>query len=351
MARLNWKRITQHVAFWIVYLLLNAGVVYILEKRTELFTTILFREAFFLPAKWVLTYFIFYYIIPLYLDRSKLVKLVSLTLVSFFAATVLYIAIAWGYFNLYENLDGTRDFLRGITNRLVLGIFDLYITATAAITIKMIRLRYKSQELEEQLIGEKLQSELNFLRAQTNPHFLFNTLNNLYVLARRKADQTPDAIMMLSKIMRFVLFDCRAARIPLDNEAKVIRDYIELEKLRYNQRLRVQYTELIEDSTAQIAPLLLLPLVENSFKHGASNITGDVEIDIQLILQGKNLVFTVSNPVETEKTKDPMGLESNGIGLDNVKRQLELIYPGQYDLSIEQTDGMFNVFLHLNLAV
>jgi two-component system LytT family sensor kinase len=123
--------------------------------------------------------------------------------------------------------------------------FDLFITVAAATTIKMIRVHYKSLEFEQELLREKLQSELNFLRAQTNPHFLFNTLNNLYVLARKKSDRTADAIMMLSKIMRFVLYDCRSPRIPVADEARIIQDYIELEKLRYNDRLRVQYEENI----------------------------------------------------------------------------------------------------------
>ncbi|MBK6931414.1 MAG: histidine kinase [Saprospirales bacterium] len=114
------------------------------------------------------------------------------------------------------------------------------------------------------------------------PAFLFNTLNNLYVLARKKSDRTADAIMMLSKIMRFVLYDCRSPRIPVEEEAKIIQDYIELEKLRYNNRLRVEYEETISPPGGAIAPLLLLPFVENSFKHGAGSTIGTADIPIKL---------------------------------------------------------------------
>jgi LytS/YehU family sensor histidine kinase len=192
---------------------------------------------------------------------------------------------------------------------------------------------------------EKLQSELSFLRAQTNPHFLFNTLNNLYVLARKKADETPQAIMMLSKIMRFVLYECRAPLISVADEAKVIQDYIELEKLRYNDRLVVDYQEDMDDANTAIAPLLLLPFVENSFKHGASGTTGKVVIRIHLFLREADLHFMVENTIDpdTEPTA------SSGIGLKNVQRQLDLLYPERYDLLTERSDGMYKVDLKVQL--
>jgi LytS/YehU family sensor histidine kinase len=211
----------------------------------------------------------------------------------------------------------------------------------------MIKLRYKSQEVEERLISEKLQSELSFLRAQTNPHFLFNTLNNLFVLARKKSDKTADAIMMLSKIMRFVLYECRAPRIAVADEAKVIRDYIELEKLRYNQRLTVDYQEVIDNPHASISPLLLLPFVENSFKHGAGATTGDVIIRILLTLENNQLKFQVHNTVDSDV--EPVQNGTGGIGLKNVKRQLDLLYPSQHSLSIGRDNGMYKADLQVNL--
>ncbi len=337
-------RIGYHILFWSVYLVLNGLVACVLAgwSLTEYLPYAMYREAYSLPVKLALTYFIFYYVIPLYLERSKFRKLVSLTLISFAIATFFYRIIINLYFEYIEEKTFNTFSLRGI----VFTVFDLYITITSATIIKMIKLRYKSQEVEEQLIREKLQSELSFLRAQTNPHFLFNTLNNLYVLARKKSDKTANAIMMLSKIMRFVLYDCRAPRISVADEAKVIQDYIELEKLRYNDRLTVRYTEALEDPHTAISPLLLLPFVENSFKHGANSTTGEAEIHIDLNLQRNVLIFKIENTAETGAESST---QNSGIGLKNVQRQLDLLYPGRHELVIGREDGWFRAELKIEL--
>jgi two-component system, LytTR family, sensor kinase len=294
-------------------------------------------------VKIALTYFFFYYIIPLYLDRSQVWKLLALTFGSFVVAMILYrLMLGFVIFPLTQPKGSTFYFWS--ISGVLMTLFDLFITVTAACIIKMVRLHYKSREFEEQLIREKLQSELNFLRAQTNPHFLFNTLNNLYVLAWKKSDKTAEAILMLSKIMRFVLYECRASRIKITEESKVIQDYIELEKLRYNKRLKVNYQENIDNPNAMIAPLLLLPFAENSFKHGASSTTGAVEITINLTLNDNILHFSVKNTFEKAKNKP-----NEGIGLKNVKRQLELIYPEKYTLDILEGEEEFEVNLEVAL--
>ena len=341
MGRLNWTRIAYHICFWLVYLILNSwlGSLYNKVELEKAFQ----GEAFVLPVKILLTYFIFYFIIPLYLDRDKVWKLVGLTALAFIIASFLYrVVTAFVFFPIFEpGRNIPFFFLPGF----YLTAFDLFITMAAATTVKMIRVHYKSLEFEQELIREKLQSELSFLRAQTNPHFLFNTLNNLYVLSRKKSDKTPDAIMMLSKIMRFVLYDCRTPRIPVADEAKVIQDYIELEKLRYNQRLHVEYVEQIEAPGSSIAPLLLLPFVENSFKHGANSTTGDAHISIHLHLKDNILDFEVTNTVEENERPS----NSEGIGLKNVKRQLDLIYPDRYELITRRENGTFRAALNIQL--
>lgn len=347
MKHLNWRRIGLHVLFWIVYIPINAVVSCILRGAhiEEEFGMALLGEAFSLPVKLVFTYFVFYYIIPLYLERSKIWQLIGLLFVAFIIATLLYrLEIAWIFFPIFApGVNIEIFYFKG----LLLTLFDLFITLAAAGTIKMIRMHYKSLEFEQQLIREKLQSELNFLRAQTNPHFLFNTLNNLYVLARKKSEKTPDAIMMLSKIMRFVIYECRAPRIALGEEATVIQDFIELEKLRHNTRLSVDYQEDIDDPNTPIAPLLLLPFVENSFKHGAGGTTGKVQINIRLSLMKKALVFSVENTVDKDQKSSAT---SGGIGLRNLKRQLDLLYPGQYEFSANRENGVFKAGLKLDLS-
>jgi len=346
---LNWQRISLHVLFWAVYVPLNAVLNCILQQETldEGFKNALIGEAFSLPVKLLLTYFVFYYVIPLYLDRSKIWKLVGLLLLAFAVATVIYRLEMRFIFNPIFRPDKVYNMLN--PQGLLLTEFDLFITLAAAITIKMIRVHYKSLEFEQELMREKLQSELSFLRAQTNPHFLFNTLNNLYVLARKKSDKTPDAIMMLSKIMRFVLYECRAPRIAVSDEAKVIQDYIELEKLRYNKRLTIDYQENMDNPLTPIAPLLLLPFVENSFKHGAGSTTGDVHILIKIALKEKQLSYTVQNTVDTDVDSSSTGT-SSGIGLRNVERQLDLLYPDQHELKITREHGFFTADLKIDLS-
>ncbi|MBL7826704.1 MAG: histidine kinase [Saprospiraceae bacterium] len=345
MRQLNWYRIGLHVIFWSVYIVLNAILTSIYDKQPlpENLPMAMFSECFSLPPKIAMVYFVFYYIIPLYLDRNKVGTLVALLVAVFFLSAVFYrLLLGLIFFPVFR-----PDHAFFIMNPLgwVLTFFDLFITLAAATTIKMIRVHYKSIEFEQELIREKLQSELSFLRAQTNPHFLFNTLNNLYVLARKKSDKTPDAIMMLSKIMRFVLYDCRAPRIAVAEEIKVIHDYIELEKLRYNKRLTVEYQEDMDNPHAAIAPLLLLPFVENSFKHGASGTTGDVIISIETSLKNNRLTFSVKNTLDP----DAMPNGAGGIGLRNVQRQLDLLYGEHYELKTGREGDYYVAELKLEL--
>ncbi len=341
MARIDWLRISYHISFWVVYLILNTwlGSLY---NRIDLQRAFI-NELSVLPVKLLLTYFVFYRIIPLYLDRDKLWKLIGLTSLAFAVAILLYrMTTEWILFPL---TNPGRNVAFFNWKGLYLIAFDLFITVAAATTIKMIRVHYKSLEFEKELMREKLQSELNFLRSQINPHFLFNTLNNLYGLARKKSDHTAEAILMLSKIMRFMLYDCRAPRIAVADEARVIRDYIELEKLRYNERLTVHYEEHLEPPGGFIAPLLLLPFVENSFKHGAGGTTGGVQISVRLHLKDDVLDFEVVNTVDSD-TPPP---RTEGIGLKNVRRQLELLYPDRHKLFAGRQDGLFRVHLTVQL--
>jgi two-component system, LytTR family, sensor kinase len=344
MERIKLERIGMHLLFWVVYLPLNVVVNCVLNRipLDTGFSNALLAEFLTLPVKIALTYFVFYYIIPLYLDRSQVWKLLALTFGSFVVAMILYrFMLSFVIFPLTQPIGAKLNFFS--IPGVLITLFDLFITVTAACIIKMVRLHYKSREFEEQLIREKLQSELNFLRAQTNPHFLFNTLNNLYVLAWKKSDKTADAIMMLSKIMRFVLYECKASRIKISAESKIIQDYIALEKLRYNQRLKVNYQENLDLPSSLIAPLLLLPFVENSFKHGANSTTGEVEINIDLTLKDNILMFLVQNTFEKIKNKPLL----EGIGLKNVKRQLELIYADNYQLNLNEGENIFEVKLEI----
>jgi two-component system, LytTR family, sensor kinase len=201
-------------------------------------------------------------------------------------------------------------------------------------------------QAEQQLRIEKQSAELNYLRSQTNPHFLFNTLNNIYSLARDKSDLAAESILRLSKILRFMLYETSGNFIAIEQELQIIRDYLDLEKLRYDESLRINFNNDIEDRKQAIPPLLLMPLVENAFKHGVSETRNDPFVDIHLAVNKRILTFIVKN--STESSGEQQAVKEN-IGLSNLRRQLELLYT-DYALSINPGVSSFTATLTINLA-
>ena len=204
----------------------------------------------------------------------------------------------------------------------------------------------KLKETAQKLRIEKQEAELNYLKSQTNPHFLFNTLNNIYSLARDKSDLAPESILRLSKILRFMLYEAGGYYIAIEQELKIISDYIALEQLRYDESLHINLNHDIEDIRQAIPPLLLIPLVENAFKHGVSETRGRSFVDIHLSVRQRQLNYIVKNSSEAEPGE--AGIIEN-IGLSNLRRQLELLYK-DYQLSVHQADAVFTVTLKINLA-
>lgn len=204
----------------------------------------------------------------------------------------------------------------------------------------------KLKTAAQQLRIEKQQAELNYLKSQTNPHFLFNTLNNIYSLARDKSDLAPESILRLSKILRFMLYEAGGEYIAIEQELKIISDYIALEKLRYDDSLHINFNYDIEDMKQALPPLLLIPLVENAFKHGVSETRAQPFADIHLSVNGRKLTFFVKNSAESIAGRK--GVKEN-IGLTNLRRQLELLYT-EYNLSVEQGESQFTATLKINLA-
>jgi two-component system, LytTR family, sensor kinase len=213
----------------------------------------------------------------------------------------------------------------------------------------LVRHIYYYQKLKntaQKLQIEKQAAELNFLKSQTNPHFLFNTLNNIYALARDKSDLAPESILRLSKILRFMLYEAGGEFIAIEQELKIIKDYLALEKLRYDETLRINFNYDIEDMRQALPPLLLIPLVENAFKHGVSETRGEPFVDIHLSIRQRQLKLLVKNSCESA-TEDLKIKEK--IGLSNLKRQLELLFK-EYELSIQAANNEFRATLKINLA-
>lgn len=209
--------------------------------------------------------------------------------------------------------------------------------------------RYNYNQLKQsamQLRIEKREAELNYLRSQTNPHFLFNTLNNIYSLSRDKSDLAPESILRLSKMLRYMLYETSGEYVAIEHEVKIISDYLELEKLRYDESLRLNFNYHIEDMKQALPPLLLIPLVENAFKHGVSETREDPFADIHLSVNKRQLTFVVKN--STDAFAEQPAVKEN-IGLSNLRRQLELLYT-DYSLVVLPEQSRFTATLKINLS-
>jgi sensor histidine kinase YesM len=240
------------------------------------------------------------------------------------------------YKPLGENVAG-----QVLTSQMAFSMGSLVFFAVVRHIFRHIRL----QQAEQQLRIEKQAAELNYLRAQTNPHFLFNTLNNIYSLARDKSDLAPESILRLSKILRFMLYETSGEFISVEQELKIITDYIALEKLRYDDSLTVNLNHDIEEMKQALPPLLLIPLVENAFKHGVSETRGHPFINIHIAIKRRQLTCRVENSSETAPGDKEV---KENIGLSNLRRQLELLYR-DYNLSVHQGGSVFTAVLQINL--
>ena len=301
-----------------------------------------FSELAFLPWKAIPFYFLFYFLIPKYFREGRYI------LMSIYFIGIIVLCLL-GYRSLVapvsEIMYGeTPSFNVYSLRRFMYSLTDLIPALGLASTIKLMKGRIASEQKEKALEKEKLESELNFLKAQTNPHFLFNTLNNLYGLARKNDSNTATSIMKLSNIMRYILQECSESSISVESEIKIIEDYIELEKLRYDDRLTVRFKKEVDQYQQEIAPLILLPFVENAFKHGASESRFDSYIYIDLELVNGQLKFRVRNTCDGDN-----GVVKEGIGLKNIKRQLELIYGNDHDLQIYSEQDAFIIELSIEL--
>lgn len=192
-----------------------------------------------------------------------------------------------------------------------------------------------------------LSSELNFLKAQIHPHFLFNTLNNLYSLTLKNSPDSPEVVLGLSEILRYMLYECNSDLVPLKRDIEIIKSYIKLEKIRYEDRLDLNLNISGDILNKSIAPLLMIPLIENAFKHGASEMTEGAWINIDLEVSGNRLKFKVSNGRPPKEGNDSRS-HFEKIGVSNVRKRLELIYPGSYDFTIYDEEEIYVAILEIN---
>lgn len=344
-------RLRLHIIFWIAYILFESYLEFAWISSSyasvppfDRWLMALYGEATLCIVKIPLSYFIVYLLNNLSVKIKNALVSLSISVIAFAVAIIIYrllvIYLVLPY--MYHEKTGAQ-FLFTL-DRITSSFLDLVFIVGVVVAVKQYRLSQAAKENEKQLVKDKLESELKFLRTQMNPHFLFNTLNNIYALARKRSEDTADVVMRLSKLLRFMLYESGSSTITIAEELRVLNDYLELEKIRYSERLTILFTKSVDNEAQPIAPLILLPFVDNAFKHGASESRFDSFVHINVQLKQGQLVFTVEN------SKDENGVTEirENIGLKNVRRQLELMYP-EHTLAVENDKNNFKILLTINL--
>ena len=239
---------------------------------------------------------------------------------------------------IYNNINSLPDVYRaGYSSLLIISLLVNLMAIGIALSI-----RYVMRQSEKK--QKKVEAELAWLKNQINPHFLFNTLNNISSLAQIDGDETQEAIMQLSDLLRYAMYETNKPKVPLEGEVEFMRNYIELMKLRCNEMTEIRSEFIVHNSKIEIAPLLFISLIENAFKHGM-NSNAPATIDISMVQTDSMLVFTCDNTNNPKPSKDRSG---SGIGLENTRRRLNLIYPNHYQW--EQTITPENIY-HIKITL
>lgn len=239
--------------------------------------------------------------------------------------------------------SGLRPFLWLIFGSVVNSILMLFFSTIVWVTTES----RKRKQREDSLIHEKLQSEMQFLKTQINPHFLFNALNNIYSLSYNKSPQAPKMIMKLSEMLRYVVYDTSEKKVSLGKELSYIQHYVDFQRLKIGKDIHVDLLAKKVDENAYIEPMLLIPFIENAFKHSNIESIPGSTIRIEISTENDILIMKVINNLGTEVSKVN---GEKGVGIENVKRRLELAYPGKYELKQDKQEGMYHVYLKIILS-
>ena len=335
-------RILQHLGFWVLSFLLFLQFFKTGSKpeKVDYVYTALFQLSL-LPA----VYINLEWLLPKWGNRKQILfYIVSLAIVIVFFSWINYNFFAKWSAQLLPNYF----FISYFTFKEILFFFTVYIIITSL--LKLSKSWFWVSELEKKLLEkekQKTEIELKALKAQINPHFFFNTLNNIYSMALDKDERLPTTILQLSDLMRYFLYESKDNFIPLEKELAVVTNYIDLQKIRSGSQLNIETKKSGEVNGQQIAPLLLITFLENAFKHVAKGDTERSLIRLDIEIEKNKLNFSVENNkgvVDEIKAGD-----HGGLGLENIKRQLELLYPGKHVLTIKNMDSSFAIQLQLDL--
>ncbi len=337
-----------HIVFWSIYFVFNTfrwgsyfnDYIYSLKSNLLGF-----------PIHMTLCYLNILILMPNLVYRKKYTLYIIILLLSLFCMVLVKFNLT--YFLISHNVwpEGPEHLEKLSLNYTIdMMIGELYVitfVTAIKITLDFIKEHKRVTDLEK----SNLETELLFLKSQISPHFFFNTLNNIYSLSVEKSNKTPRIILKLSELMRYMLYETQSKRQSLENEILCIQNYLDLERIRHDERLEVNMYISGDIQDKEISPMLLLTFIENSFKHGANKNVGDVKIDINFKIKGDFLYFTVSNPMPAVTNHVDNFNKSSGIGIENVKKRLELGYnKNDYKLSIKNKKNIFVVKLKIKVS-
>ncbi len=367
-------RIARHSAFWLVFIVFSAvtyGFIPIstgVPAKFGIPVWVIFAVAFgdavlFAINHAMLAYLIIYWLLPKFFFKGKYLALFAGLVCCVLLSVLVSVLVSGNLVNLFHSvvsklaasvpgLNANPPQNDSFANRnafafaLMAGLRGGITIAGFATATKLGKYYYLKQQSLMQTEKEKLTAELQLLKAQVHPHFLFNTLNNLYALTLRKSDECPEMVLKLSGLLSYMLYECNAAQVPLENEIRMLENYVDLEKLRYGSRLDVSLNFTGDIRGKTITPLLLIPFVENAFKHGSSEQLEQAWISLDLAVEGNRMSFKLVN--SKDASANPSG--AGGIGLANVRKRLELLHANQYVLKITPQEETFLVHLSLELG-
>jgi sensor histidine kinase YesM len=351
-------RFRRHLAFWVFWWLFQ-GLLYSVigfsgrhSYPLQLLDSTLESLAYMI-AHMSLAYALMYFVIPRYVLKQKYGQTALWVAICFLGvailSTILSVTIIpeiqqWILHDDYENYLRERAYRR-IHKSLMAGLRGGITIGGIAASIKLMKHWYVKEQRNLQLQKENAEAQLQLLKAQVHPHFLFNTLNNIYSHTQNTAPVASQLVMGLSDMLRFMLYECNQPQVPLSKELKMIRDYISLEQIRYDDQLDVHVDLPADTDNLVIAPLLLLPLVENCFKHGTSNMIEQPWLSLQVNIENNRMYLKLMNGKSNNVNKN----NYKGIGILNVKKRLDLLYPGKHELAITDEEEVFIVNLWLEL--
>lgn len=327
-----------HFVFWLVFYFF---LIIINQRNFSLGFNMLFHFVSIIFYA-IIVYINLLYLFPRYLTKNNVILYIIILILAVIAITTVKL------FTIYplSREDITLvDFFMSHKNSVFLTTFFM---AFASSIYNIINDWFIHQREKEDLQRQTLRSELRFLKSQINPHFLFNTLNSLYALTLKKSDQAPEIVLRLSEMMRYMLYECNEKKVLLSKEINYIENYLELEKIRHSGKCEIKFNVDGEVTSQMIAPLMFIPFIENSFKHGMNKQLDKSYVHMDMHIEKSEVKLKIKNSKAPAIPSDS-SRKSGGIGLVNVKRRLDLLYNNAYELDIDNAPNDYNIELQLNL--